>query len=31
MSPATATEPDLPVAVTQLMKGVVYRDDHDKA
>jgi hypothetical protein len=26
-----ATEPDLPVAVTQLMKGVVYRDDHDKA
>ena len=31
MSPATATESDLPVAVTQLMKGVVYRDDHDKA
>lgn len=31
MSPATVTEPDLPVAVTQLMKGVVYRDDHDKA
>ena len=31
MSPATATEPDLSMAVTQLMKGVVYRDDHDKA
>ena len=31
MSPVTVTEPDLPVAVTQLMKGVVYRDDHDKA
>lgn len=31
MSPATATELDLPLAVTQLMKGVVYRDDHDKA
>ncbi|WP_300608490.1 DUF4194 domain-containing protein [Trebonia sp.] len=25
------TEPDLPVAVTQLMKGVVYRDTHDRA
>ena len=25
------TEPDLSQAVTQLMKGVVYRDDHDKA
>jgi hypothetical protein len=25
------TEPDLPLAVTQLMKGVVYRDTHDKA
>jgi hypothetical protein len=24
------TEPDLPLAVTQLMKGVVYRDTHDK-
>lgn len=24
-------EPDLPVAVTQLMKGVVYRDTHDRA
>ena len=31
MSPTTVTEPDLPPAVTQLMKGVVYRDDHDKA
>jgi hypothetical protein len=27
----TATEPDLPTAVVQLMKGVVYRDTHDKA
>jgi uncharacterized protein DUF4194 len=25
------TEPDLSVAVTQLMKGVVYRDTHDRA
>jgi len=25
------TEPDLSQAVTQLMKGVVYRDTHDKA
>ncbi len=25
------TEPDLSVAVTQLMKGVVYRDSHDRA
>jgi len=24
-------EPDLPLAVTQLMKGVVYRDAHDRA
>jgi hypothetical protein len=24
-------EPDLPLAVTQLMKGVVYRDTHDRA
>src|SRR5690242_13358752 len=24
-------EPDLSVAVTQLMKGVVYRDTHDRA
>lgn len=31
MSPATAIEPDLSVAVTHLMKGVVYRDDHDRA
>lgn len=27
----TATDPDLPTAVIQLMKGVVYRDTHDKA
>ncbi len=27
----TATEPDLPTAVVQLMKGVVYRDTHEKA
>jgi Domain of unknown function (DUF4194) len=27
----TAAEPDLSVAVIQLMKGVVYRDTHDKA
>jgi hypothetical protein len=26
-----ATTPDLPVAVTQLMKGVVYRDTHELA
>ena len=25
------SEPDLPLAVTQLMKGVVYRDTHDRA
>jgi hypothetical protein len=31
VSPATAIEPDLPLAVTQLMKGVLCRDDHDKA
>lgn len=24
-------EPDLPLAVTQLMKGVIYRDTHDRA
>ena len=24
-------EPSLPVAVTQLMKGVVYRDTHDRS
>jgi hypothetical protein len=31
-SAATVTaEPDLPLAVTQLMKGVVYRDAHDRA
>jgi hypothetical protein len=28
---SATTEPDLPQAVTQLMKGVVYRDTHDKA
>ena len=28
---APTSEPDLPLAVTQLMKGVVYRDTHDKA
>lgn len=28
---SAATEPDLSQAVTQLMKGVVYRDTHDKA
>ena len=30
MSPATATteEPNLSIAVTQLVKGVVYRDTH---
>jgi hypothetical protein len=27
----TVTEPDLPLAVTQLMKGVVYRDTHERA
>jgi hypothetical protein len=27
----TVTEPDLSQAVTQLMKGVVYRDTHEKA
>jgi hypothetical protein len=27
----TATEPDLSQAVTQLMKGVLYRDTHEKA
>ena len=25
------TEPDLPLAVIQLMKGVVYRDTHERA
>jgi hypothetical protein len=31
-STITATaQPDLPLAVTQLMKGVVYRDAHDRA
>jgi uncharacterized protein DUF4194 len=30
MSAAAAAEPDLPLAVTQLMKGVVYRDAHDR-
>jgi hypothetical protein len=28
---AATTEPDLPLAVTQLMKGVVYRDSHERA
>jgi hypothetical protein len=28
---ATKAEPDLPLAVTQLMKGVVYRDTHERA
>ena len=28
---AATAEPDLPLAVTQLMKGVVYRDAHDRA
>jgi len=31
MSTAAGTEPDLSVAVTQLMKGVVYRDAHERA
>jgi hypothetical protein len=31
VSPATATEHDLSLAVTQLMKGVVYRDTHERA
>jgi len=30
MSTAAATEPDLSLAVTQLMKGVVYRDANDR-
>jgi hypothetical protein len=30
-APATGTEPDLAQAVTQLMKGVTYRDTHEKA
>lgn len=30
-APAAAAELDLPLVVTQLMKGVVYRDTHDKA
>jgi hypothetical protein len=30
-APAVAAELDLPLVVTQLMKGVVYRDTHDKA
>jgi hypothetical protein len=31
-SPATAAaEPDLPLAVTQLMKGALYRDVHERA
>jgi hypothetical protein len=31
MSTAISSEPDLPLAVTQLMKGVVYRDAHERA
>ena len=31
MSTAASTEPDLSVAVTQLMKGVVYRDANERA
>ncbi|HUY45805.1 MAG TPA: DUF4194 domain-containing protein [Streptosporangiaceae bacterium] len=31
MSNAAAAEPGLSLAVTQLMKGVVYRDAHDRA
>jgi hypothetical protein len=31
MSTAASIEPDLSLAVTQLMKGVVYRDAHDRA
>jgi hypothetical protein len=27
----TTAEPNLPLAVTQLMKGIVYRDTHDRA
>jgi hypothetical protein len=30
MSTAASIEPDLSLAVTQLMKGVVYRDAHDR-
>jgi hypothetical protein len=30
-APTAAAEPDLPLAVTQLMKGVTYRDTHEKA
>ena len=30
MSTAASTEPDLSLAVTQLMKGVVYRDAHER-
>ena len=30
-APAAAAELDLPLVVTQLMKGVVYRDTHEKA
>jgi hypothetical protein len=30
-SAATVAEPDLALAVTQLMKGVTYRDTHEKA
>jgi hypothetical protein len=31
MNTAASTEPDLSLAVTQLMKGVVYRDAHERA
>lgn len=30
-APLAPAEPDLPLAVTQLMKGVVYRDAHERA
>jgi hypothetical protein len=31
MNTAAGTEPDLSLAVTQLMKGVIYRDAHERA
>lgn len=31
LAPAATAELDLPLTVTQLMKGVVYRDTHDRA
>ena len=30
MTASTAAEPDLSVVVTQLMKGVLYRETHEK-